>query len=317
MQNKLVVYDPKQLGSFTEEIANKINELGLDETGMRTLNVERYINKLQRLQMDGLQLSIMPEQTKEMVLTAIYQNPTAIQFASIQDEHSKTIVINKNPDLISCIHEPTDVDIQMAIDLKPSSILFAKTYTKEQAKKAIEKEIGLVFKINKSFIDEEMMMFVLDLVKEDKEKLNFFYDQHLPHKSSFFHSPLNVFNNEKIQRYAFSISPMFLNFIKPSLLKKEQIIAILKETTLYYDVICKEEYVLDKSIALTLAGIYLGNDRSYGVPSFYNIFTLLDYECLHAYVIKEIIDVAREKAGYTASFYSVWRSLESNLELLM
>lgn len=110
----LVVYSPKVLGNFTQEIFVKSSELGLDVDGARRLNVERYINKLQRLQKDGMQLSIMPEQTKEMVLTAIYQNPAAIQYANEQDEHSKAIVISKDPCNIQYINEPTEQDMQMA-----------------------------------------------------------------------------------------------------------------------------------------------------------------------------------------------------------
>jgi len=278
----LAIYNPQILGSFTEEIARKCNELGLNKEGVNRLNVERYINKLQRLQADGMQLSIMPEQTKEMVLTAIYQNPAAIQFASDQDEHSKAIVINVNPTNIKYILNPTDVDVQMAIDLEPSSILFAKRYSKEKAMNAIEKNIKLIFSIEKSYVDEEMMLFVLCLAK-DKKNMENLWDKYINNTKSRFNSPLTRFSNEEIKRVAYEINPVFLNYISPKELSEDQIVNILKEDPFYYEKMVEEEFVITKKMIEPILRWRNSCGR-------YNIFSLIGSDCLDKEVLKKIVD---------------------------
>jgi len=279
----LLIYNPKILGDFTQEIVVKSAALGLNADGVNTLNVERYINKLQRLLVDGMQLSIMPEQTKEMVLTAIYQNPAAIQFASVQDENSKSIVIAKDPDNIEYINEPTEEDVQMAIDLKPSSILKVKNYTKEQAAKAIEKEVTLIHYIKKELVDESLMLFTLNIVKRD-EKVSQFYDQHLKN----FSSPLRVFNNEKIQGFAYSVSPLFLSCIEPSKLTEEQILEIAKKYPPYIEKITAEKYYMNQEIALAFL-------KHYDIVrnKFYSVIEFFDVECFNADFLKEVVDTAQ------------------------
>ena len=290
-----LIYKPKILGNLTGEIFDKSAELGLDAEGARRLNVERYINKLQRLQMDGMQLSIMPEQTKEMVLTAIYQNPVAIQFANDQDKHSKAMVIAKSPSYIQYIFEPTEEDVQMAIDIDPRAILYVKNYTKSQAKDAIEKDVSLIFGIESKYIDEDMMMFVLGLVEYNKDLLRKFIQVS---KSSYytigeFRSPLQLFNNEKIQEYAYSISPFFLNFISPKNLSEEIVLEIIKvDIYHYYDFLAREEYIISKKLAIEL----LKTKRiKYNV---YELVKMLDFDCLTGDFLKIIVESSYNKVRF-------------------
>ena len=298
---KMTIYKPENLGNFTQEIFQKSNELGLDVDGARRLNVERYINKLNQLQIDGMRLSIMPEQTKEMVLTAIYQNPAAIQFANEQDVDSKAIVISKDASNIQYINEPSEEDIQLVIDLNPRSILYAKKYTKDQAKKAIERDIELIFSIKKEFIDEDMILFILDLCKKDNAKIGDFWEKDYNYREGRFYSPLTVFCNEILKDVAYEISPLFLNFMNPEDLNEKQIIAILELDFNFFNKLLDKNYPLSPEMVRAILRNCRHKDN-------YSIFSLLDLDCLTTEFLKEII----EKLNYQVRFHYILEYLNRN-----
>lgn len=298
---EMIIYKPEDLGNFTQEIFQKSNELGLDVDGARRLNVERYINKLNQLQVDGLRLSIMPEQTKEMVLTAIYQNPAAIQFANEQDHDSKTMVIARDAFNIKYINEPSEEDIQLGIDMNPKSILYAKKYTKDQAKKAIEREINLIFSIKKDFVDEDMILFVLDLCKKDNTKIGDFWQKDYDYREGKFNSPLAIFCNDILKDIAYEISPLFLNFMNPESLNEKQINAILELDYNFFNKISDKKYPLSPEMVRAM----LKNSRN---RDNYLIFTLLDLDCLTTEFLKEIV----EKLNHGVKFHYVLEYLNRN-----
>jgi len=285
MGKKSSQYNPEILGSFTNEITTKANIIGLTVEGINDLNVARYINKLQILQVDGMQLSIMPEQTKEMVLTAVYNKPEAIQYAIEQDIHAISIALNKNPKTIQYIRNKTDDIIYMALDLDPNTLLYIPNYTIKHAKYAIERKVSILNDIDKKYIDEDMIMFILDLYKDGKITIVDF----LLNNDMFYQynnkcvNPLSLFSNNKIRKYALELNPIFLSYLSPHELNKKELCELINIPSYFY-YMESSEYYINKEIAQELI------NADYDICKKIHFFKILDIDCIYPEFLKTIID---------------------------
>ena len=280
MEKKIIQYNPEILGSLTSEITSKADFIGLTLEGINNLNVARYINKLQILQVDGLQLSIIPEQTKEMVLTAVYQNPLAIQFAVEQDIHSITIALNQDPSLIKYIVDQTDEIIYMALDLDPNSLLHVKNYTREHAKYAIEKKLDLIFCINRQYIDEDMIMFYLDSFRNDiasGTEIKYY------NRYNHLYNPLKLFSNSKLKKHALEIYPYLLTMFNPDELSREELLVVVGFDDYKYKM-SDYKFLVDKEFVEELIKNNSEIFRGYG------IFNIIDIDCIYPEFLKVIVE---------------------------
>lgn len=118
--NKLAVtyedrFPPEMFDNNTVDLMKKGADLGLDQEAVKVLNRERYLRNLSLLQEDGMKLEIMPIQTIEMVLTAIYQNPRAFIHSRYQTEEICEYALRKMPALLKYVKEQTEKQIEYAI----------------------------------------------------------------------------------------------------------------------------------------------------------------------------------------------------------
>jgi len=116
-------FPPSMFGNTTMDLMKKSEDLGVsDEDSMKELNVKRYMRNLDVLQADGLKLAIMPIQTEEMVLTALYQNMDAFRFVTNQTPAVCEMVLAVKPEMIKFFKVQTDEQIEYLIDKAPSLI---------------------------------------------------------------------------------------------------------------------------------------------------------------------------------------------------
>lgn len=100
-------YPPGMFESTTMDLVQRAPSLGLDKDTTHELNKERYIHNLKVLAKDGMKLSIMSDQTQEMVLTALDQNPESFAFVMEQTEAVCEFALTKDPTLIQYFNEQT------------------------------------------------------------------------------------------------------------------------------------------------------------------------------------------------------------------
>jgi len=306
------VYKPENLGNFIEELKATAGELGLDADGVRKLNIERYICNLQALQEDGARLSIMPHHTQEMIWKAIYQNPGAIRFVNNPTDAMKEYIIMQDGGNIQYISEPTDEEIYLAIDVRPASILKVENYTKKHAKIALERELDLIFNIDKSLIDEEMMLFVFDLVEHRPNELTKFVKKQYYGEVNNFNSPLVLFSNEKLKQVAFEINPLFLNCFIPSELTEEQVIGLLNKGHYSWNIASMtmdSNYAISKKVLETLMSLEIELELRDVLPR-------LAKDCLNKNVIKALVDY-HNKSHLDCDFISIKAGLSKNVQLLL
>ena len=122
LENNDTNYIPSIFKNQAKDLILKAENLGLNVESLNHLNRDRYMRNLEILSQDGLKLAIMPEQTKEMVLTAIYQNPAAIKFVIEQDEEICNLVCSFKPELIYNIRFQSEDQIQFVLDRDPMNI---------------------------------------------------------------------------------------------------------------------------------------------------------------------------------------------------
>jgi len=125
--NKLAVshkdrFPPEMFENNTFDLMKRGADLGLDPEAVKVLNRERYLRNLKLLEEDGMMLEIMPIQTTEMILTALYQNPDAFIHVTNQNEEVCEYVLRKKSEMLEFIKEQTEQQISYAIKKNPWNV---------------------------------------------------------------------------------------------------------------------------------------------------------------------------------------------------
>lgn len=118
--NKLAVthkdrFPPEMFENNTFDLMKKGADLGLDPEAVKVLNRERYLRNLKLLEQDGMMLEIMPTQTTEMILTALYQNPKSFIHVTNQNEEVCEYILRKDSSMLEYIKDQTEEQIVYAI----------------------------------------------------------------------------------------------------------------------------------------------------------------------------------------------------------
>ena len=130
-------FPPKMFEENTLDLIKKSGSFGLNEESLHRVNEKRYMRNLDILSQDGNKLAIMPEQTNEMVLTALYQNIGAFKYVADQNEEVCEFALSINPEMIHYFHVQTDEQIMYAIGSDVKTIRFIREPKIEHIKFAL------------------------------------------------------------------------------------------------------------------------------------------------------------------------------------
>jgi hypothetical protein len=217
-------YPPKMFDANTLDLAKKSITFGLDEQAVKSVNIKRYMRNLDILEVNGMKLAIMPEQTNEMVLTALYQNIKAFKHVTNQTPEVCEFALSIDNAIIQYFDEQTDAQIIYAIAANVSNISFVKNPKIEHIKFALSIDTNHTLKyINKKYITDEVIRIAIDELEFEFSSItcqnNYKYDQI---------SPLKYFCTPELVEYALSKNVTFLLEVEGEFLTKEVVMQILK-----------------------------------------------------------------------------------------
>lgn len=156
-------FPPEMFGNTTFNLMEKAEELGVkDETSIKELNIKRYMRNLEILSEDGMKLSIMPIQTDEMVLTAIYQNINAFRFVKNQTPEICEVAVSIDPTLIEFVREQTDALVNYVLEQDPTLINKIKNPKMEFLEMVLDKSSLYIQYFKKEWCSEYIIKYAID-----------------------------------------------------------------------------------------------------------------------------------------------------------
>jgi len=273
-------FPPNMFGNTTVDLLEKSNDLGFEDAEvLKNLNVKRYMRNLEVLEKDGLKLAIMPTQTEEMVLTALYQNIEAFRFVTNQTPGVCEMALGIKPELIKLFKEQTKEHVDFALKHNPKLIQHIKEPTEEQLEFVLDASYGYINFFKKEWRTEYFIKYAIDLCVQDmRENTESNYGSLSTLNAA---NPLNSCSDQQTQEivdYALSKNIKFIISAKSEFLTDEIVeTAIIKVPAII-------KYVHPKFITLKLL---LGAiDRISGLvsPKEYNKFSHNEGVNLHTFV---------------------------------
>lgn len=291
---------PEMFDTAILDIALKAESLGIEKKSFSRLNIERYVANLKLLSEDGMILSTISEQTEEMCLRALYQNPESFKYIVDQTEKLCEFALSKNPELIRYFNEQTEDQVKYVLSENYSYIHHIKEPTDEQYKLAISEyyndnsggNASPVFyyincKLGNKFLSKDVIKFTTDTFYD-----MYHTDNHFPHltdPSDGYYNNRHVcpfqyecFKSEKGVEYALSKDVRFLYYMSSKNVSQSKFEKILTRNDLKLDLLYRnfEEHLTDNIIIHCIQN---------GKVNQFNIFTYLDNKLSHN-VLKTMVD---------------------------
>lgn len=226
-------YPPKMFEPNTLDLAKQATTFGLDAEAVKSVNIKRYMRNLEVLENNGMKLAIMPEQTNEMVLTALYQDIKAFKFVSNQTPEVCEYALSVDPAMIQYFHEQTDEQIIYSIGGSVTNIQYVKNPKIEHIKFALSINVNDTLNhLNKSHITDEVIKFAIDELEFEFSRV-----QHA-HNFGYNHrTPLLHFCNQELVDYAISKNILFVAKVDGQYLTKDIVMQILDIDIKFIDVL--------------------------------------------------------------------------------
>lgn len=231
-------YIPSVFENQTVNLLVKAKEFGVDDKdSIRKLNADRYMRNLAVLERDGMELSIMPNQTKEMVMTALYQNPKAIQFVIEQDADICNFVLAQNPELIYMFHEQTHDQIVTALMASAMNIKFVKEPTIDHLKMAYDRDVESMGHMKQEWMTDEFVEYAItnfDLSGEPDYYLH-------RNDKDILRTPLSYIttHTERVVDLALKTSMLYFPTVKLNAVKKKHVINFVNQYPSFYNYISR------------------------------------------------------------------------------
>jgi hypothetical protein len=297
---------PEMFDTAILDIALKAESLGIEKKSFSRLNIERYVANLKLLSEDGLILSTISEQTEEMCLRALYQNPESFRYVVDQSEKLCEFALSKDPELIRYFHTQTEDQVKHVLSISYLNIFHIKEPTDEQYKFAINEYINgnvesgkspvyyfINAKLGGKFLSKDVIKFATDTFHDKYHTCdNFPYltsqnDSYYDHRHvDPFH--YECFKSEKGVEYALSKDVRFLYTMNSKNVSQSKFEKILTRNDLKLDLLYRnfEEHLTDHIILHCIQ-----NDK----VDHFKIFTRIDK--LSHNVLKNLVDVFESKIG--------------------